>query len=108
MNRWTSIIGALLLVLTIWMGGGAANAAVPFACTEMTAAAGTSEDQDQTPCCPRPCLAQHCSCNVYHIPAATSLPALMIAATESQIRFAGGEAGIPGHAPDRRLRPPIA
>lgn len=110
MHRWTSLLGAVLLVLMLWTGG-ASHAAERFDCIPATAEAAShfDGDQDQVPSSPDQGVAHHHSgCNGHHMAApavASSIsPALFRQATPVACR----EAGAPGRGPDAELRPPIA
>ena len=110
MHRWTTLLGALMLVLMLWTGG-AAHAAERFDCIPVTAeAAGHFDgDQDQVPSGPDQGVAHHhTGCSGHHVAAPTSLPTIDMSLTGKTIPLAWREAGVPGHSPDTDLRPPIA
>ena len=110
MPRWTSLLGAMLLVLMLWTGG-AAHAAERFDCIPVTAeAAGHFDgDQDQVPSAPDQGAAHHHSgCNGHHVAAPASGASIEIGALNRATPFAWREAGVPGRGPDTQLRPPTA
>jgi hypothetical protein len=110
MQRWTSLIGALLLVLMSWTGG-AAHAAERFDCIPATAQAGDhfDGDQDQAPSIPDQGVAHHHSgCNGHHVTAPANLPSIEFRHADRLPPLAWREAGVPGRGPDAQLRPPIA
>ena len=110
MNRWTSILGALLLVLMLWTGSSA-RAAERFDCIPMTAEAANHYDgeRDQAPTGPDQGVAHHHSCCSGHqIAAPATVATVEIALSERLAPFIWREAGIPGRDPDRQLRPPMA
>ena len=109
MPRWTSFLGAILLVLMLWTGG-AAHAAERFenisATTEVTDPYGG--DQDPVPSTPNNCATHnHSGCAGDHF-APTSTPSIGLALPQKTASFAWHEVGVPGHSPDNALRPPIA
>lgn len=110
MNRWTSLFGALLLVLMLWTGG-AAHATERFDCVPVIAetAGHFDGDQDQIPSSPDEGVAHHHSgCNGHHVAAPASLSSLDIGRSEEVAPLTWREAGVPGRGPDSDLRPPIA
>lgn len=109
MTRWTSILGALMLVLMLWTGG-VAHAAEQFDCMPVTAETiGHFEgDQDQMPSSPDQGVAHHHSgCSGHHIAAPASVASLDIGSGK-QVALAWRESGVPGRGPESQLRPPIA
>ena len=110
MNRWTSLLGALMLVLMLWTGG-AAHAAERFDCMPISAEAADhfDGDQDQVPSSPDQGVAHHHSgCNGHHLAAPSSVASVEINARDGTIPLAWREAGVPGRGPESHLRPPIA
>lgn len=110
MHRWTSLVGALMLVLMFWTGG-AAHAAERFDCMPLTAeTTGHFEgDKDQVPSSPDQGVAHHHSgCSGHHIAGPNSLASLDIGSPKQTAPLAWREAGVPGRGPDADLRPPIA
>ena len=111
MNRWTSIFGALLLVLMLWTGG-AAHAAERFDCIPATAAEAAGHfdgDQDQVPSGPDQGVAHHhAGCGGHHEAAPANVAAVELALSQDLVPFAWRESGRPGRGPDSDLRPPIA
>lgn len=109
MSRWTSILTAILLVLTLW-AGGPANAAEQFACNSAVTAAADYDGgtQDQSPMSPDNCATHsHGGCASHHLAAPASAP-LMELALQETARFGWHQVGVAGHSPDSELRPPIA
>ena len=110
MQRWTSVIGVLMLVLMLW-AGGAAHAAERFACIPVTAEpAGHFEgDEDQGPSSPdQGATHHHSGCNGHHVAAPTKPTNLDLTLSSRTVPLVWREAGMPGHSPDTDLRPPIA
>lgn len=110
MHRWTSILGALLLVLMLWTGSSA-HAAERFDCIPVTAEAVNhyDGDQDQVPPGPDQGVAHHHSgCSGHHVATPAKMPSIGLALIQDIAPFAWREVGIPGHSPDSELRPPIA
>lgn len=110
MNSWTSMLGAILLVLILWTGG-TANAADRFDCNPATTAASDYDggSQDQLPSSPDKCVTHnHSGCGGHHLATPTSTPSMQLALRQETATFAWHEVGIPGHSPDSELRPPIA
>lgn len=109
-NRWTSVLGALMLVLVFWTGG-AAHAAESFRCVPATAeAAGHFEgDSDQTPADRGQDVAHHHSgCSGNHVAATADAPVVDFPYLAGSIALVWREAGVSGRGPDSELRPPIA
>ena len=110
MHRWTSFLGALMLVLMLWTGG-VAHAAERFDCIPVSAESADhfDGDQDQVPSSPDQGVAHHHSgCNGHHIAAPAGVASIELGAAGKSIRLAWREAGVPGHGPENHLRPPIA
>ena len=110
MHRWTSILGALLLVLMLWTGSSA-HAAEQFDCIPATAEATShfDGDQDQVPSGPDQGVAHHHSgCSGHQIAAPATVATVEFARSERLVPLAWREAGVPGRGPDSDLRPPIA
>lgn len=110
MHRWTSLMGALMLVLMLWTGG-AAHAAERFDCMPVTAeAAGHFEgDKDQVPSSPEQEVAHHHSgCNGHQVSAPANMANIDLKLPSKAVTLAWREAGMPGRSPDTDLRPPIA
>ena len=110
MTRWTSILGAILLVLMLWTGG-TANAAERFGCNPLTTTAADYDggSQDQLPSTPDKCVTHnHSGCASHHLAAPASAPSMELALLQETAHFAWHEVGVPGHSPDSELRPPIA
>ena len=110
MNRWTSLLGAMLLVLLLWTGG-AAHAAERFDCIPVTAEAPGhfDGDQDQVPSGPDQGVAHHhTGCSGHHEAAPANAAPTEVALSQVLVPFAWRESGRPGRGPDSDLRPPIA
>lgn len=110
MHRWTSLLGALMLVLMVWTGG-AAHAAEQFDCIPVTSeTAGHYEgDGDQSPSAPDQGVAHHhAGCNGHHMAAPTDAGSLAMPKPDNSAPLYWREAGIPGRGPESHLRPPIA
>lgn len=110
MNRWTSLLGAMMLVLMLWTGG-AAHAAERFDCIPVTAESVEhfDGDQDQVPSSPDQGVAHHHSgCNGHHLAGLDNLATIDISGSGQAMPLAWREAGVPSHSPDADLRPPIA
>lgn len=110
MHRWTSLIGAMMLVLMLWTSG-AAYAAERFDCIPTTAATVDhfDGDQDQVPSSPDQGAAHcHSGCSGHQIAAPTSHASLGFGSPKQVAPLAWRESGVPGRGPDNELRPPIA
>lgn len=110
MNRWTSLIGAMLLILMLWTGG-AAHAAEGFDCIPATSATvGHFEgDADQVPASREQGAAHHHSgCSGHQVAAPTASAALAITFRSRPVPAARQFGGVPGRGPPAALRPPIA
>ncbi len=110
MHRWTSLIGALMLVLMLWTGG-AAHAAERINCLPVTAeAAGHFDgDEDQSPSGSHQGVARHhCGCSDHQTAAADDESSAIMPVLSRALPFAWKEAGKPGRSPDAQLRPPQA
>ena len=110
MHRWTSLIGALMLVLMLWTGG-AAHAAERFDCIPVSAAAaGHFEgDRDEAPSGQDQGVGHHhTGCSGHQIGAPADQATVEFSFTAVGVPTARQEAGVPGHGPGAALRPPIA
>lgn len=110
MNRWTSLLGALMLVLVFWTGG-AAHAAEKFECIPVSAdATGHFEgDSDQAPSDRGQDVGHHHSVwSDHHVAATADALAVKLPRSAASDFLAWREAGVPGRGPDADLRPPIA
>ncbi len=110
MHRWTSFIGALMLVLMLWTGG-AAHAAERFDCIPTTAeAAGHFDgDRDQAPSGPDQGVAHHhAGCGGHYFAAPTNMVSFDLNRAGGAVPLAWRQSGRPGDSPDTDLRPPIA
>lgn len=110
MNRWTTILGALLLFLMLWTGG-AAHAEQRFDCMPATSqtAGHFDGDRDESPSKSEKGAAHHHSgCGGHHFgsPSQVEEPSF---ADVGQVPSSGAIAAFgPGTNPDSQLRPPIA
>lgn len=109
MHRWTSILGALLLVLMLWTGSPT-HAAEQFGCIPATSEAANhyEGDRDQLPDREQGAAHHHSGCNGHHVAAPANAAAADVVLTLVLVPFAWREAGRPGPGPDGQLRPPIA
>lgn len=110
MNRWTSILGALMLVLLLWTGG-AAHAAEQFNCIPATAEAAHhfDGDQDQVPSSPEHGVAHHHSgCGGHYAAAPADLSPVGIGHSRGEVLLTAGQRFVAGQGPKAQLRPPIA
>lgn len=110
MNRRTTIVGALMLLLMLWTGG-LAHAAEQATCIPATAesAAHFDGDGDEFP----PDSGQntahhHTGCSGHQIAASVEDPKLSLPNFSVSLPFPRRQAGLHGHDPDGQLRPPIA
>lgn len=110
MQRWVSLIGALVLAVSL-LAGGMAHAAERFDCIPAAAeAAGHYDgDGDQVPSDPQQGVPHHhAGCSGHQLAAPCDTPDLVIGLSAATLPFAWREAGVPARGPDRLLRPPIA
>lgn len=110
MNRWTSILGVLLLVLMLWAGSPARAAERPD-CIAPTCQVAVDFDgyQDQAPADPGQSVAHHhFGCSSHQDAGPASFLTVEIATSQKRAPFAWRETGVWGHDPDSLLRPPIA
>lgn len=110
MQRWLTLVGAVMLVLMLWTGG-AAHAAERFDCIPASSEApGHFEgDRDQAPAKGEKGVAHHHSGCPGHQLGAPADGAASLASTQSAAFIPGWiEERMSGHSPDRQLRPPIA
>ena len=110
MHRWTSFMAALMLVLMVWTGGLAHAAEREVCMPATTEAAGHYEgDRDQRPSDREQGAAHHHSgCSGHQLAASAQQPAMIAKLLSGPAPLAGSHAGLHGHDPDGRLRPPIA
>lgn len=110
MHRWTSLLAALMLVLTLWTGG-ATPAAAAFNCIPVSVEAlGHFEgDPDQSPSSPDQGVSHHHAGCTGHYEATPSQPErLDFALNGDVLLLPRSEAGTSGHGPEAHLRPPMA
>ena len=110
MNRWISLLGAVMLVLTLWTGS-AAHAAERFDCLPLTAEAGAhyDGDRDQVPSTPDQGVAHHHSgCSGHHVAAPATLAEASLFSSGMIRRFPLSDTAPPGPDAENHLRPPIA
>ena len=110
MLRWTTLIGALMLVLMLWTGG-AAHAAERFDCIPVTlqAEGHFDGDGDEAPAGPDQGVAHHhAGCSGHHLSSPDSVISTIVATPTSVLLPARSDSGTRGNEPDGELRPPIA
>lgn len=110
MNRWISLVSALLLVLTLWTGE-AAHAAERLECIPVSAqAAGHFDgDSDQTPSDREQGAAHHHSgCSGHSVAATVDMAPLDLFHLGRVPPTFREDDGTLGLVPDAGLRPPIA
>ena len=110
MLRWTSIVGAVMLVLMLWTGG-AAHAAERFSCIPVGAETTVhfDGDRDQAPSqSDSDAMHHHSGCNGHHVAAPEDNSSISIRESKGATPFAWRETGMPSRIPDSELRPPIA
>jgi hypothetical protein len=110
MNRWASLLGALMLVLMLWTGG-AAHAAERFDCIPMTVQAEGhfDGDGDEAPAGPDQGVAHHhAGCSGHHLNAPDSVVSALVAKPTAVLLLERSDTGTRGNEPDGELRPPIA
>ncbi len=110
MNRWTTIVGALMLLLMLWTGG-LAHAAEQASCIPATAeSAGHFEgDGDEAPSdSGQGTMHHHTGCSGHQIAASAEGPGVSLPRFSKSLRFPRRQAGLHSHDPDGQLRPPIA
>lgn len=110
MQRWTTILGALLIVLMLWTGSSA-HASERVDCIPVAAeSAGHFDgDKDEAPSKQDQGVGHHHSgCSGHHAAASSATKNIEIAVSKGTEPFAWRDAGRPGRGPDGRLRPPIA
>ena len=110
MHRWTSLLGAMMLVLMLWTGG-ATHAAAAFDCIPVTAEAPGhfDGDQDQVPSSQDQGVPHHhTGCSGHNEVAPSGTPRFDFASNGNVLPFCRSEAGRPGHNPEAQLRPPMA
>lgn len=110
MHRWTSLVGAIMLVLMLWTGG-ATHAAAAFDCIPVTteAAGHFDGDQDQAPSSPDQDVPHHhAGCSGHYEVAPSGAARLDFAWNGDVLSFSWSEGEPPGHDPEAHLRPPMA
>lgn len=110
MQRWTSLLGALMLVLTLWTGG-AAHAAERLDCIPASSeTAGHYEGGgDEWPSTGEKGAAHnHSGCNGHQVAAPAEAAGPILAGAQPTIPNAWEAFGLAGRVPDQQLRPPIA
>lgn len=111
MHRWTSLLGALMLVVLVWTGS-AAHASHQFDCIPATAETGGhfKGDGDEWPSkSQNGPVHHHSSCSGHQLaaPVADAAPVLL-SSFEKALPDSREEFGLAGRVPDHQLRPPIA
>lgn len=110
MRRWTSTLGAILLVLMLWTSG-LAQAAEQARCIPPAAESVVhfEGDGDEAPAKGEQETAHHhTGCGGHQVAAGVDYPRLDLQSPSASFRFQGRQAGSHGHDPDGQLRPPIA
>ena len=110
MQRWVSLIGALVLAVSV-LAGGMAHAAERFDCIPTTAeAVGHYDgDGDEWPADGEPGVAHHHSgCSGHQLGTPVDSAGLVTGHSAETVPVAWREAGVPARSPDNLLRPPIA
>ena len=110
MSRWTNLVGALLLVLTLWTGTSA-HAAERFDCIPVTeqSAEHFDGDRDETPDDPDKGVAHHhTGCNGHQVATAGDAADLGFSVRTAGLIGARQDARHSGREPEGQLRPPIA
>lgn len=110
MHRWTSFLGALMLVLFIWTSSSA-HAAQRFDCIPASsdAAGHFKGDRDEAPAKGEKEVAHHHSgCSSHHLGTAAGQVASLAPSRDGAIGGVWDERAAPSHLPDTQLRPPIA
>lgn len=110
MSRWTTLFGALMLVLMLW-SGSAAHAVEELNCNPVAAETiGHYEgDTDQVPADPDMGVAHHhAGCSGHQLAAPLDSMGLDIAITGVAKPYVRPLTGLPDVVPDAELRPPIA
>lgn len=110
MIRWTTILGALMLVLLVWTGG-TARAADRLDCSPVTSqiACHFEGDRDESPSGQHQGVGHcHTSCSGHQIAAPNIADSLKVGPSILVVPASRQEAGVPGHGPGALLRPPIA
>lgn len=110
MHRWTSLIGALMLVLMLWTGG-AAHATERFDCIPVTSevAGHFQGDRDEAPAGRDQSAGHHhTGCSGHQIAAPTDHATLELSFVVIAVPASPQQSGVPGQGPGSALRPPIA
>lgn len=110
MIRWTTIIGALMLVLLVWTGGSA-RAADRFDCNPGTSqiACHFEGDRDEVPSGQHQGVGHcHTGCSGHQIAAPTDPGTVKFGPLTLVVPASRQEVGVPGPEPGAVLRPPIA
>lgn len=110
MRRWTTMIGAMLLVLMLWTGA-TGHAAERVECPPGAIEATLHSDGQQPPAPAQPdssTLHQHFGCSGHHL-VAPDMPKPAALASGPGPMPANRQSGLhPGDEPGLNLRPPIA
>ncbi len=110
MIRWTSLLGAVMLVLILWTGA-AAHAAEQFTCIPASSEAigHFDGDEDQAPSSPDQGVAHHhTGCGGHYFAAPADIESINVNRAGDTVPRAWRQSGKPGDSPDTDLRPPIA
>lgn len=109
MRSWTTLIGSLILAITL-LTGAMAHAAERFDCvpTTVEAAGHYDGDGDQFPSDPQQGVPHHhAGCSGHQLGAPDTTADVGIGHSAAVVPVAWREAGVPGRSPDSLLRPPI-
>lgn len=109
MRSWTTLIGSLILAITL-LTGAMAHAAERFDCIPATAeAAGHYDgDGDEVPSDPQGVSHHHAGCSGHQLGAPAAAPGVGIGHSAAVVPVPWREAGVRGRSPSNILRPPIA
>lgn len=110
MQRWTSLLGAMMLVLMVWTGT-AAYAAERLDCipANSEAAGHYDGDGDQWPSKGESGATHHHSgCSGHQVAAPVEAGAAVLTSAGKTVPAAWDAFGLAGRVPDDQLRPPIA
>lgn len=110
MNRWTSLLGAMMLVLMLWTGG-TASASERFGCIPATSELANhfDGDQDQVPSSPEQGVAHHHSgCSGHYAATPADLSTVGIGHSRGAVLLTAGQRFVAGQGPKAQLRPPNA
>lgn len=110
MKRWTSLLGAMLLVLMLWTGSSG-HAAERVDCMPVTSqtAGHFDGDRDESPSKSQKGAAHHHSgCGGHHFGSPSEIEEPTFPDADQTLDSVAIAAFASGAAPDNQLRPPIA